>query len=77
MDNYDTILLQKHMLRDVDVNLITSYKVNVNFNYFLVACEHNGIAGHPAGGIAILTRCSLNVKTDLEYSINKNECCVT
>ena len=71
MDNYDIILLQEHMLRDVDVNLITFCSVNVNFNLFLVASEHNGIVGHPVGGIAILTRSSLNVKTDLGYSMNK------
>ena len=71
MDNYDEILFQEHMLKDVDVNLITLYNVNVNFNHFLVASEHNGIAGRPAGGIAILKRSSLNVKTDLGYSINK------
>ena len=48
MDNYDIILLQEHMFIDEDVNLITSCNVNVNFNNFLVASEHNGIAGRPA-----------------------------
>ena len=78
MNNYDIILLQEHMLRDVNVNLITSCNVNVISNYFLVASEHYGIAGRLTSGIVILTRSSLNVKTDLGYSIQqKCKCCVT
>ena len=39
MDNCDIILLQEHMLRDLDVNLITSCNVNVNYSHCLVASE--------------------------------------
>ena len=38
MNNYDIILLQEHMLRDVNVDLMTSCNVNVNFNHFLITC---------------------------------------
>ena len=51
MNNYDIILLQEHILRDVNVNLITSCNVNVISNHFLVASEHYGIAGRLTSGI--------------------------
>ena len=59
MTSNDLILLQEHMLRDVDLCLLGS--VSNDFNCFASPAKHDGLVGRPAGGLCILVRKSLKI----------------
>jgi hypothetical protein len=69
LQEHDVIVLQEHMLRDVDLNLLSS--ICIEHNYYLVPAEHDGGVGRPFGGLGIFVRCSLKVKKDLLGCENK------
>ena len=69
MTFHDVILLQEHMLRDVDFCLLVS--VSFDFNCFASPAEHDGLVGRPAGGLCILVRKSLKIKSSLLCNFKK------
>lgn len=67
--NFDIILIQEHMLKDIDTYLLNSCACD--FNVFVTGAEQISNVGRPSGGLCILVNKNIAVKADLSVSINK------